>query len=67
MRFTYIYNAFPNVIFYSEMLDNQGLSFGAISGFGPNGAVIHYKSSDDTNVAITNQNTFLFDSGSQYL
>ncbi|XP_072017527.1 xaa-Pro aminopeptidase 1-like [Amphiura filiformis] len=49
------------------MPDNEGLSFGAISAFGPNGAVIHYKSTEESNVPITNQGTFLFDSGSQYL
>lgn len=51
----------------SEMDGYRGLSFGAISGFGANGAIIHYGSSEGTNVAITDQSTFLFDSGSQYL
>ncbi|XP_071509168.1 xaa-Pro aminopeptidase 1-like [Diadema antillarum] len=43
-----------------------GLSFGTISSFGPNGAVIHYTSSEETNTAITNQGIFLLDSGGQY-
>uniref|UniRef100_A0ABM0MA35 Xaa-Pro aminopeptidase 1-like n=1 Tax=Saccoglossus kowalevskii TaxID=10224 RepID=A0ABM0MA35_SACKO len=41
-------------------------SFGAISAFGPNGAVIHYSSTPDTNVAITDNNMYLLDSGGQY-
>ncbi|XP_072018564.1 xaa-Pro aminopeptidase 1-like [Amphiura filiformis] len=55
------------VEFRSQEDDYAGLSFRAISGFGPNGAIMHYSSSEDTNVAITDQSTFLFDSGSQYL
>ncbi|XP_072019583.1 xaa-Pro aminopeptidase 1-like isoform X1 [Amphiura filiformis] len=53
--------------FRSQEEDYKGLSFRAISGFGPNGAIIHYSSSEETNTAITTESTFLFDSGSQYL
>ncbi|XP_033646170.1 xaa-Pro aminopeptidase 1-like [Asterias rubens] len=42
------------------------LSFGTITGFGANAAVIHYSSSEETNVRITDKSTLLLDSGSQY-
>ncbi|XP_022089185.1 xaa-Pro aminopeptidase 1-like [Acanthaster planci] len=42
------------------------LSFGTISGFGANAAVIHYSSSEETNVRITDKSTLLLDSGGQY-
>uniref|UniRef100_A0ABM0MQN4 Xaa-Pro aminopeptidase 1-like n=1 Tax=Saccoglossus kowalevskii TaxID=10224 RepID=A0ABM0MQN4_SACKO len=41
-------------------------SFGSISAFGPNGAVIHYKSTEETDVAITDKDLYLLDSGGQY-
>ncbi|XP_072019586.1 xaa-Pro aminopeptidase 1-like [Amphiura filiformis] len=47
--------------------DFQMNSFHDIAGFGANAAVIHYISSEDTNVAIHKNGTFLYDSGSQYL
>ncbi|XP_033107019.1 xaa-Pro aminopeptidase ApepP-like [Anneissia japonica] len=53
---------------YRRMQDGmKGLSFPTISGFGPNGAVIHYFPTEATNVAITNKNMYLLDSGGQYL
>ncbi|XP_030851198.1 xaa-Pro aminopeptidase 1-like isoform X2 [Strongylocentrotus purpuratus] len=55
------------VEFRSVHPTNKGLSFGTISSFGANGAVIHYTSSNETNVPITNQGIFLLDSGGQYL
>lgn len=42
------------------------LSFSSIIGFAENGAVIHYKASKDTNKEVTDKNTLLVDSGSQY-
>ncbi|XP_033107021.1 xaa-Pro aminopeptidase 1-like [Anneissia japonica] len=45
----------------------KGLSFETISGFGANGAVIHYSSSEATNKAISKASTYLLDSGGQYL
>jgi len=42
------------------------LSFGTITGFGANAAVIHYSSSEETNVRITDKSTLLLDSGGQY-
>ncbi|XP_077977118.1 xaa-Pro aminopeptidase 1-like [Glandiceps talaboti] len=41
-------------------------SFGPISAFGPNGAVIHYKATPETNLAITDKDMYLIDSGGQY-
>ncbi|XP_064108547.1 uncharacterized protein LOC135216931 isoform X1 [Macrobrachium nipponense] len=46
--------------------DFMGLSFQTISAFGPNGAVIHYKSRPETNRAITTDSLYLLDSGGQY-
>ncbi len=45
----------------------QGLSFDTISGAGPNGAIVHYKSSPQTNRKITGDMLYLLDSGAQYL
>ncbi len=41
-------------------------SFNTISGFGENGAIVHYRSNNNTNKAIKGNNLYLFDSGSQY-
>ncbi len=45
----------------------QGLSFDTISGAGPNGAIVHYKSSPASNRKITGDMLYLLDSGGQYL
>ncbi|XP_046863736.1 xaa-Pro aminopeptidase 1-like isoform X2 [Xenia sp. Carnegie-2017] len=45
----------------------QSLSFPSIVGFGPNGAIIHYKPSNKTDRKITDESTLLVDTGSQYL
>ena len=42
------------------------LSFGTISGFGPNGAIIHYSPQPETCSAITKEGVYLLDSGAQY-
>lgn len=42
-------------------------SFSTISGAGPNGAVIHYRVSEETNRRIEPGMVFLIDSGAQYL
>ncbi|XP_030850914.1 xaa-Pro aminopeptidase 1 isoform X1 [Strongylocentrotus purpuratus] len=55
------------IYFRSVHPTNKGLSFGTISSFGANGAVIHYTSSNETDIPITNQGIFLLDSGGQYL
>ena len=44
-----------------------GLSFETISGFGANGAIIHYRASKKTNKTLKKNNLYLFDSGAQYL
>ena len=44
-----------------------GLSFETISGFGSNGAIIHYRASKKTNKTLKKNNLYLFDSGAQYL
>jgi len=43
-----------------------GLSFGTISGFGPNGSIIHYGPTEETNIEIDDSNLYLCDSGGQY-
>ena len=42
------------------------LSFDTISGAGPNGAIMHYKASADTNRPIEPSSVYLCDSGGQY-
>ncbi len=44
----------------------RGYSFDTISGFGPNGAIVHYRSSDATNRAFEPGSLYLVDSGGQY-
>lgn len=51
----------------STYQDNKGTSFTTIAGFGPNGAVIHYRPLPETDTRITTDNLFLLDSGGQYL
>jgi len=46
-----------------ELVD---LSFDTISGAGPNGAVVHYRVSAETNRAIEPGSVYLVDSGGQY-
>jgi Xaa-Pro aminopeptidase len=45
----------------------QGLSFPTISGAGGNGAIVHYRATEETDAAITGDMLFLVDSGGQYL
>uniref|UniRef100_A0A1L8E244 Putative xaa-pro aminopeptidase n=1 Tax=Nyssomyia neivai TaxID=330878 RepID=A0A1L8E244_9DIPT len=52
--------------FRSEQLYFKGLSFGSISGFGPNAAVVHYSPTEETNLEITTEGVYLIDSGGQY-
>ena len=44
----------------------KDLSFDSISGFGPNGAIVHYRSSEKTNRAFEPGSLYLIDSGGQY-
>lgn len=46
-----------------ELVD---LSFGTISGAGPNGAIVHYHATRATNRTIDRDSLFLLDSGGQY-
>lgn len=43
------------------------ISFDTISGAGPNGAIIHYRVTEDTNRGINPGELYLVDSGGQYL
>jgi len=43
------------------------LSFDTISGFGANGAIIHYRATEDSKVVLGTNSLYLLDSGSQYL
>jgi Xaa-Pro aminopeptidase len=44
----------------------RDLSFDTISGAGPNGAVVHYRVSEDTNRRLEPGSVYLVDSGGQY-
>ena len=44
-----------------------GLSFGTIAGFNSNGAMPHYRASDESHAVITGDGLLLIDSGGQYL
>jgi len=48
---------------YPELKD---LSFDSISGAGPNGAIVHYRSSEKTNRKLESGSLYLIDSGGQY-
>ena len=52
--------------FRGESEDLKDISFDTISGAGPNGAVVHYKVSTDTNRALERNALYLVDSGGQY-
>ncbi|XP_017472932.1 PREDICTED: xaa-Pro aminopeptidase 1-like [Rhagoletis zephyria] len=44
----------------------MGLSFPTINASGPNGSIIHYHPTENTNRSITNNEIYLCDSGAQY-
>ncbi|WJS99288.1 aminopeptidase P family protein [Novosphingobium humi] len=52
--------------FRRECGDLRDLSFDTISGAGPNGAIVHYRVSEETNRAIDPSSVYLVDSGGQY-
>ncbi len=52
--------------FRRETGDLRDLSFDTISGAGPNGAVVHYRVSEETNRTLDPGSVFLVDSGGQY-
>jgi Xaa-Pro aminopeptidase len=45
----------------------RDISFETISGAGPNGAVVHYRVTDDTNRTVNQNDLLLVDSGGQYV
>jgi len=53
--------------FRKEQNGFSELSFATISGFGSNGAIIHYSSQEHTNKKLEDNNLYLVDSGGQYL
>lgn len=52
--------------FRRECGDLRDLSFDTISGSGPNGAIVHYRVSEETNRTIEPGSVYLVDSGGQY-
>lgn len=52
--------------FRGRMDGHVGPSFSTIAGYGPNGAIIHYKPEKDTALALGVDSMFLLDSGAQY-
>jgi Xaa-Pro aminopeptidase len=52
--------------FRRETGDLRDLSFDTISGAGPNGAVVHYRVSEETNRRLEPGSVYLVDSGGQY-
>ncbi|MBA2635468.1 MAG: aminopeptidase P family protein [Sphingomonas sp.] len=53
--------------FRRESAELRDLSFDTISGSGPNGAIVHYKSSEKTNRKLQTGELYLVDSGGQYV
>lgn len=47
--------------------DFLDISFDTIAGYGPHGAMNHYKAEPDTNLTLEPKGLFLVDSGAQYL
>jgi len=43
------------------------ISFDTIAGYGPHGAIIHYKASEESSLKLQPKGLFLVDSGAQYL
>jgi Xaa-Pro aminopeptidase len=54
------------IAFREQVAMFRGESFPAISGSGPNGAIIHYRVSEATDRAIGPDELYLIDSGAQY-
>ncbi|MFA7432021.1 MAG: M24B family metallopeptidase, partial [Rhodospirillaceae bacterium] len=53
--------------FRAEGVLFKGLSFPTIAGSGPNGAIVHYRVSPDSDRALRPGELFLVDSGAQYM
>ena len=52
--------------FRKDTGDLRDLSFDTISGAGPNGAIVHYRVSDETNRKLERGSVYVVDSGGQY-
>lgn len=52
--------------FREQCGDLRDLSFDTISGSGPNGAIVHYRVSEETNRKLEPGSVYLVDSGGQY-
>lgn len=50
----------------AQAAEYRDTSFDTIAGFGPNGAIVHYRASEETNLKITVPGLLLLDSGAQY-
>lgn len=53
--------------FRKDTGDLRDLSFDTISGAGPNGAIVHYRVSEETNRRLEPSSVYLVDSGGQYV
>ncbi len=53
--------------FRREAPEYRDSSFDTIAGFGANGAIVHYRASEETNARIERWNMLLLDSGAQYI
>ena len=53
-------------VFRSQIDLYQGDSFATISGFGPHGAIVHYRATPESNIPL-GKGLYLLDSGGQYL
>lgn len=51
----------------AEGENNKGVSFETIAGYGPHGAIIHYRATKESNSDIHPEGFLLVDSGGQYL
>ena len=53
--------------FRRQIAGFRGESFPAISGAGENGAIIHYRVTEESNRPIKRDEVYLIDSGAQYV
>jgi len=53
--------------FRLQVADLRDFSFDSISGAGPNGAIVHYRVTENTNRKLKRGSLFLIDSGGQFL
>ncbi len=52
--------------FRAQAAEFQEPSFATIAGYGANGAIVHYRATEETNKTIKPNNLLLLDSGAQY-